>query len=101
MGKTNILYLIITIVVLISILIPYSSAGILEWINKTITGKATSSVDTNITVGAGGGNPPNVTLVFNYSAIGQALNEGPASTNFTVNFTVLDLDGVSNLVNAT
>ncbi len=79
----------------------FASAGLFDWIKKTITGEATKPVDINITVGAGGGSPPNITSIFNNSAIGMALNEGPSNTNFTINFSVIDIDGVGNINSAT
>ncbi len=101
MRKIHLLYLTIIVTALSLTLVPYSSAGIREWINKTITGKATSSVGANITIGSGGGNAPNISLVFNGSQIGGTLNEGPSDTNFTINFTVLDADGFGNLNSVT
>ncbi len=79
----------------------FASAGLFDWIKKTITGEATKPVDINITVGAGGGSAPTVISIFNSSAIGMALNEGPSNSNFTINFSVIDVDGVSNLNSAT
>ena len=100
MKKINIIYLMILITTVILILLPQSSAGILEWINKTLTGKVTSSVDVNITVGAGGGNAPNITLVFNATQIGGTLNEGPINTSFIINFSncfiIYNLESISS-----
>ncbi len=44
---------------------------------------------------------PQIIMIYNHSEIGGALNEGPASTNFTVNFSVVDTDGASDLNSAT
>ncbi len=83
------------------VIVSLAYLGVFSSFKNTITGRVTKGVDINITLGAGGGNPPNITSIFNNSVLGGTLNEGPSSTTFIVNFTVLDLDGVANLNSAT
>ena len=91
-------------IILILIVIFLANVWSFDWFKDfkaRITGEATNIFGVNITVGAGGGSPPNITTIYNNSLIGGALTEGPSSTAFNVNFTVSDTDGVGNLDSAT
>ncbi len=100
MENTNArIFIIFSIISILIILFTSSfvSAGFFDWFNK-ITGRAstTGSVDINISVGAG--SAPVVILVYNTSfAGGVTLNDGPSNTNLTINFSVRDADGATNL----
>ena len=97
MDKKGI-YMIFSLIVFSILIIPLISAGFSEW-HKTITGKGTSqSVTVNISMVAG--TAPNITAVFNGSSeinISGGLNEGPATTGITINFTVYEGDGYANI----
>jgi len=86
-------YRFIIITFLIIIMLSFTSAGLLDWIEKTITGKDVESIDLNISVGAG--NAPQIVNVTNISTL--TLTVGPGSTYINVNFSVSDSDGVANL----
>jgi len=90
---------VIQIVIFLGILlliIPLTFAGFSDWI-KELTGKATSGpVDLNISVGAG--TAPTIPFVDNSTTTALAsINEGPASTPITINFTAYDAEGFGNL----
>ena len=96
-------FIVVLSVFLILLISAPAYAGLFDWFEDfraRVTGEATRVTEINITVGAGGGVAPNITNIFNGSVIGGALNEGAANTNFTVNFTVVDADGFTNLVDA-
>lgn len=77
-------------------IISIASAGVLEWIKETITGKATSqTVNLNISVGV-----PVITRVFN-SSVNGTLYEGPVATSFIVNFSVNNPSGAGYLNDST
>jgi len=93
-------YIFIWVVFSILLISSPAYAGFFDWFEDfraRITGEVTQVTDINITLGAGGGAAPTVIDVFNDSTIGQTLNEGIVSTNFTVNFSVVDTDGAGNL----
>src|SRR3989344_857280 len=93
-GINKKMYLLLFIVVLTLSGILFFSGGFSNWINK-ITGRIseTASVNMNITITSG--DAPVVTYIANISAL--TLNEGLSNTNVSINFTVTDSDGASNL----
>jgi hypothetical protein len=74
------------------VVIFYPNLG--DWITETITGRATATTDLNISIGTGG-NSPQVVRIFDSGDI--TLNEGPSSTNISINFSVIDTEGDENL----
>jgi hypothetical protein len=92
----KIILLIVFSVVMVILLTTIVSAGILDWIKKTITGYQ-SYVDLNITVGA-----PNITHVYNETM--TDVSGGPTAaitTNVTINFTAFTEAGASSLADST
>jgi len=88
--------LIVVSVLIIMLIIPLISAGLLDWFKKTITGKAMSQ-PTNVSITISGINPVTI-AVWNYSLNGSATDpteEGIA--NITFNITVNDIDGVNDI----
>lgn len=82
------------------LVLPFTSAGFVDWVNK-ITGEATSQpVELNITVGAG--SSPQIAFVYNdtMTDISSGPNEAPVATDVTLKFMVYDPDGYSNLDDA-
>jgi len=62
----------------------------------------TRDTHVNISEGTPSSNAaPQITNVFSDGTLGGALNEGPSSTSFTVNFSVVDTDGASDLDSGT
>jgi len=92
-GKIIILFLII-----ILLIVPLASAGFLDWIKKTITGRVPEQkVDLNISVTTGA-----APWIYNVSGLEAiTLTDGPGATYITINFSVNDSDGVGNLDNST
>lgn len=94
MKKRNIALTIIIISIIT--IVPFISAGFFSDTWDKITGKATSqSVTVNVTVT---NSPPRIYSITGLTAID--LNEGPDPTYVTINFSVNDSDGASNINNA-
>jgi len=94
MGVKKSLILTILILLILSVIIlPKVNAGILDFIKKTITGKA-SSRPTNITITISGTNPAKITYVSPISAV-----DPTEATYKSVTFyiTAYDEDGVADL----
>ena len=70
------------------------SAGLIDWFQKTITGKA-SSQPTNLTITVSGVNPAVIEYVSPISDV--SLNDGGGTTGVTFYVTMSDADGVSDL----
>ncbi len=84
--------LLVISVVLILLVSSVVSAGLFDWLKKTITGKATEgTLDMNISLG---NTPPNITFVTPIDSISLS-NDNPVTVNF--NFTVHDPNGVDNI----
>ena len=93
----RLLYFSVFSIILILLIVSSVSAGWLDWIKK-ITGQAVGQVTVNISVGAG--NAPQIILVFNntdMTDVSGGLTAGPANTNISFNFSVLDADGNANI----
>ena len=97
-GKQFLIALFLIIILLSTL--SFASAGFADWIRGklTPTGKATTYTGINITVGAG--NAPQIIQIggvfLNHSISDVTLNEA-GNVNVTVNFSVTDADGISNL----
>ena len=73
-------------VLAVMLVLPFTSAGFVDWVNK-ITGKATSQpVELNITVGAG--SSPQIVFVYNdtMTDVSSGPNEAPVATDVTIKF---------------
>ena len=90
--------LVLSVLVFVLILIPFSSAGFFSDAWGKITGKATSTVAVNVTVGV-----PEIRNVYNDTAsiiaAATGLSSGPANTSLIVNFSVFLGTGVANMNN--
>src|SRR3989338_5182836 len=93
----NKIIILLSVILLIALLLTTVSAGILNWIKKTISGKATQNLGLNITVGV-----PSITTVYNSSiSLGSGPNEAPAITTMVINFTAYTISGAVNLHHST
>ncbi|MBI4116750.1 hypothetical protein HY449_03325 [Candidatus Pacearchaeota archaeon] len=91
---------LLAILIIMSLLIPFSSAGFIDDAWGKITGKAAQSVSVNITIGV-----PEIRNVYNSTATiiaaGTGLSSGPVNTSLIINFSVYLGTGVANMDNAT
>lgn len=91
--KTKIKFFLVIFFLAGIMLLSLSSAGMFDWIKKTVTGKATQiPFDVNITVGG-----PQIIRVFNMSETPVTINEGPMPSFAIINFSVYMPIGVENL----
>jgi len=98
-GEKRGLDLIIFSIFIILIIISMVSAGWFENFKSKITGKATQTVELNITVGA-----PKITHVYNESMTdlsSSGPNEAPDYTSVIINFTASSAAGAGNLNHST
>src|SRR3989338_8691457 len=90
--KRELAILLFSIVLIFFISSTVSAGFFSDFLNK-ITGEATQNVNVNISVRAG-----TAPVIVNVSALpDKTNNQGPAKTDFIINFTVLDSDGAANI----
>jgi len=90
----NMLYIGIALLLILASVFFFSSGSVPDWFNQ-ITGKVTSTVDVNITVGT-----PQVIGVFNNSGMSDfsgGLNAGPRNSTIYINFSVYSPTGTENI----
>jgi len=97
MGEKRLIYIILAVGLFVIFMSFLVTAGFSDWLNNIrskITGEATSFVDFNITVGAG-----NVPQIINLTKdqVGSFTVTENGMSNITINFSVVDADGISNL----
>ena len=91
------IFIIIFSVFTILLLVSITSAGVFDWLKKTITGRAQGPQPQNISITVSGVNPVEV-YVWNYTLTGAAadpLEESPVDIIFNV--TVTDPDGIGDI----
>jgi hypothetical protein len=94
MVDKKLVYVGIFFLIIGTVVASFASAGVGNWLRQ-ITGKATNTVDINITVGV-----PQVIGVFNNTGMSDfsvGLNAGPANSTVYINFSVYSPSGVGNL----
>ena len=97
MRKKRGIYIVIILVFSILIVSSIVSAGIIDWLKKTITGKASTTQQTNVSIAVAGLNPVYIT-VWNDTLAGTVVDpteEG--ATTLIFNVTVSDDDGASDI----
>jgi len=85
--------IILCVTVILLLIIPLASAGFLDWVKKTITGKA-SSQETNVSVTVAGGNKAVIETVSVAASYTPVENENHSITAYV---TVYDADGVNDV----